>query len=187
LSIRKKPDGTLVAWESRKREVNMKKVYLVPNRCLGCEECIEACAKEHGGVPRNYVLWIDLVYPVQLRCSHCENAPCMRICPVDAIKRNEHGAVTIDESVCIGCGYCALVCPFGIPRFAEEAKKVVKCDMCSERLEEGEIPVCVRNCPTMALQFGEIEEFENERRKRLAKRVLEVGTYLREIITLQEG
>ena len=165
----------------------MKKVYLIPNRCLGCEECMEACAKEHGGVPRNYVLWIDVVYPIQLRCSHCEDAPCMRICPVNAIKRNEHNAVVIDESICIGCGYCALVCPFGIPKYAETTNKVVKCDLCSDRLEEGEVPVCVRNCPTMALQFGEIGEFEEWRRERIGKKMLEVGSYLREMIALQEG
>lgn len=165
----------------------MKRVYLIPNRCLGCEECIEACAKEHDWEARNYVLWIDMVYQVQLRCAHCENAPCMLVCPVDAIKKSEEGIVTIDEGVCIACGNCALVCPFGIPRFSAESKKMIKCDQCIDRQRKGEEPVCVRNCPTMALQFGEIEEYEEEKRKRTARRVLQAGTYLRDILMPQEG
>lgn len=165
----------------------MKRVYLIPNRCLGCEECIEACAKEHDWVGRNYVLWIDMVYPVQLRCAHCENAPCSIVCPVDAIKKTEEGATVIDEQVCIACGNCALVCPYGIPLFSEASKKMVKCDQCIDRQKEGEEPVCVRNCPTLALQFGEIEEYEAPKRERAARRILQAGSYIREILMPQEG
>ncbi len=164
----------------------MKKVYLIPNRCLGCEECIEACSKEHGWINRNYVLWIDDVYPVQLRCAHCENAPCMRVCPVEAIKVNEMGMVILDEGICIGCGNCVLVCPFGIPKLAEDGKKIVKCDSCYDRVKEGEMPVCVRNCPTLALQYGEIDEYASQKRKNSARLILESGMYLRELITSKE-
>ena len=164
-----------------------KKVYLIPNRCLGCEECIEACAKEHDWIANNYVEWIDLVYPVQMHCTHCTDAPCARVCPVDAIKITREGAMIIDESVCIGCGNCALVCPFGIPKFNTTTKKVVKCDMCIDRQREGKDPACVENCPTHALVFAEVDVFEEERRRRAAKRILETGTYLREILMPQVG
>jgi len=164
-----------------------KKVYLVPNCCLGCEECIEACAKEHGWDERNYVLWMDLVYPVQMHCNHCEDAPCERVCPVDAIKTTEEGAVVIDEAVCIGCGSCALICPFGIPQFSTTARKMVKCDQCIDRQREGRQPACVENCCTHALVFDDINVYEEEKRKRAAKRVLEAGTYLRDILMPQEG
>ena len=164
-----------------------KKVYLVPNRCLGCEECIEACAKEHNWDSRNYVEWIDMVYPVQMHCQHCSDAPCARVCPVDAIKTTEDGAVIIDEPVCIGCGNCALVCPFGIPQFSYSARKTVKCDQCVDRQRDGREPACVENCVTHALVFSEIGEYEEEKRKRAANRILEAGTYLRDILMPQEG
>jgi Fe-S-cluster-containing dehydrogenase component len=164
-----------------------KKVYLIPNRCLGCEECIEACAKEHEWAARNYVEWIDMVYPVQMHCSHCVDAPCARVCPVDAIKTTEEDAIVIDEAVCIGCANCALVCPFGIPRFSGSTKKVVKCDLCIDRLREGKEPACVENCPVHALVFVDIEEYETQKRERAARRILEAGTYLREILMPQEG
>jgi len=162
-----------------------KKVYLLPNRCLGCEECIEACAKEHEWVQRNYVEWIDLVYPVQIHCSHCVDAPCARVCPVDAIKTTEEEAIIIDEAVCIGCGSCALICPFGIPKFNDSTKKVVKCDLCIDRQREGKEPACVENCSTHALMFLEIEEIEAPKRERVARRLLDAGAYLREILVSQ--
>lgn len=164
-----------------------KKVYLIPNRCLGCEECIEACLKEHDWDARNYVEWIDMVYPVQMHCYHCVDAPCERVCPVDAIKTTEEGAVVIDDIVCIGCGSCALVCPFGIPRFSDATKKVIKCDQCIDRQREGREPACVENCGLHALVFAEIDEYEEEKRKRTARRILEAGTYLRDILMPQEG
>ncbi len=164
-----------------------KKVYLVPNRCLGCEECIEACAKEHGWENRNYVMWIDYVYPLNMHCYHCANAPCALVCPVDAIKISEEGATVVDESVCIGCGSCALVCPFGIPRISGNTKKAIKCDQCIDRQREGREPACVENCCTHALIFGELEDYESGKRERAAKRIMQAGTYLRDVLMPQEG
>jgi Fe-S-cluster-containing dehydrogenase component len=128
-----------------------------------------------------------MVYPVQMHCSHCVDAPCARVCPVDAIKTTEEDAIVIDEAVCIGCANCALVCPFGIPRFSGSTKKVVKCDLCIDRLREGKEPACVENCPVHALVFVDIEEYETQKRERAARRILEAGTYLREILMPQEG
>ena len=147
----------------------MKQIYFVPNRCLGCEECVVACEKAKGADPRAFVEIVDGYFPVPMRCNHCEDAPCKAACPTEAIYRAETGAVVIDEEKCIGCGTCVAVCPFGVPYISEATGKAVKCDMCTERVAAGEEPVCVAACPKNALIFVEREEPMQERRQRMAK------------------
>jgi Fe-S-cluster-containing dehydrogenase component len=107
------------------------------------------------------------------------------VCPVDAIKTTAEDAIIIDEAVCIGCGSCALICPFGIPKFDDTNKKVVKCDLCVDRVREGKEPACVENCPTHALMFMEVKDIEAPKRQRVARRLLDAGAYLREVLVLQ--
>lgn len=96
----------------------------------------------------------------QHRCMHCEDAGCMKVCPVPgAITRDTNGAVVINQELCTGCKYCVFGCPFDVPRYdAKDAEgfgtdKAYKCTMCFERQEMGEQPACTKTCPTGALSF----------------------------------
>ena len=95
----------------------------------------------------------------------------MAACPKDAIKRSASGAVVVDTALCIGCGTCSLVCPFGVPRVSARTGKVVKCDLCDDRVTRGERPICVESCPKGALRFGEVDEPLAMRRQRLARQL----------------
>lgn len=151
-----------------------------PGKCIGCNTCMAACTDVHkrAGLqshPRLKVTrsW-DATAPIL--CHHCEDAPCARVCPVNAIT---HGAdsIVLNEQTCIGCKLCALACPFGAitpdgtgiagvagikvstptysaaldPLLAWEVgvhAVAIKCDLCAFR-EQG--PACVQSCPTKAL------------------------------------
>lgn len=164
-----------------------KKVYLQPYHCLGCEECVEACAKEHGWDSHSHVFWVDKVYPVSIRCFHCEDPPCIKVCPVDAIKVSKDFGVQINGSVCIGCGSCVLACPFGVPVVSSNSGKMVKCDLCIDRQNEGKLPACVANCPYGALILTDFVDVRDDKREATAKKLIEAGTYLRAAIETVKG
>lgn len=149
----------------------MKQITFVPNRCVGCEECVFACEKAYDGESRAFVEIVDGYFPYPLRCNHCGDAPCKAACPAGAITRTANGAVVVNQTRCIGCGTCVTVCPFGVPRLSEHTHKVVKCDQCDERVEAGEEPLCVNACPKAALVFVEADEPQRGRRQRVAEMV----------------
>ncbi|MDI6605010.1 MAG: 4Fe-4S dicluster domain-containing protein [Thermoanaerobacteraceae bacterium] len=144
-----------------------KKVLFEPNICVGCEECVRACARWHEGETNAYVEQMG-IYNIPMRCMHCADAPCVAICPVKAISINKDGVVLVDKSKCIGCGSCLLVCPFGIPRIDTSAKIMRKCDLCIDRVKDGMEPACVQFCSVGALKFVDPEEVEKKRRERAA-------------------
>lgn len=146
----------------------MKRIHFVPNRCIGCEECVVACEKTHEWHARAFVEIVDGYFPIPMRCSHCDDAPCKAACPTEAIQRNEFGAIIVNKDKCIGCGTCAEVCPFGIPVINNVLGKMIKCDLCSDILPEQE-PVCVQACPKDALEFVEQDEPLVNRRQRMAR------------------
>jgi Fe-S-cluster-containing dehydrogenase component len=90
-------------------------------------------------------------------CNHCEDAPCVQVCPVGATFTTEDGVVLVDEEYCIGCGYCIQACPYGARWFHPEKRVAAKCTFCYHRLAEGLVPACVEVCPTAARIFGEVE------------------------------
>jgi Fe-S-cluster-containing dehydrogenase component len=149
----------------------MKQVYLIPHRCMGCEECLVSCEKAHDWETRAYVEIVDGYFPFPMRCNHCQDPPCMAACPRDAIKRSAAGAVVVDPDRCIGCGTCVIVCPFGVPYVSARTGKVVKCDLCDDRVTAGDRPICVESCPKGALEFGELDEPLAMRRQRLARHI----------------
>ncbi len=149
----------------------MKQVYLIANRCMGCEECVVSCEKAHAWESRAYLEIVDGFFPFPLRCNHCQDAPCIAACPSDAVKHSATGAVVVAQNKCIGCGTCAIVCPFGVPYVSPKTGKVVKCDLCDELVTQGEKPICVASCPKGALEFGERDEPLAARRQRLAQQV----------------
>ncbi len=88
-------------------------------------------------------------------CLHCEEPGCLYACPAPgAIVQYENGIVDFNQEHCIGCQYCVSGCPFDIPRFNAETRKVYKCNMCVDRVEAGLEPACVKTCPTNAISWG---------------------------------
>src|SRR5262250_2633733 len=89
------------------------------------------------------------------QCMHCADPGCLRACPADgAIVQYANGIVDFQQENCIGCEFCVSGCPFNIPRFNKETKKVYKCTLCSDRVSQGLEPACIKSCPTGCLHFG---------------------------------
>jgi len=172
--------------------------------------CAEACHKAHN-VPRwdnakDEIKWIwgepyhnafpaqenhhtkeDLAHKmVPVLCNHCDNPPCVRVCPTQATWRREDGIVMMDWHRCIGCRYCITACPYGSRSFnwrdprpaIEEIDKtfptrvrgvVEKCTFCNERLARGEQPACVEACEGGEIVFGDLEDPNSEVRNLLAE------------------
>jgi carbon-monoxide dehydrogenase iron sulfur subunit len=90
----------------------------------------------------------------------------MAICPSNAITRqHENAPVMLDSSRCIGCHACILACPFGVIKQSPDNKNLVKCDLCFHRLEEGREPACVEACPTKAVKYISVEEYNSAKRR----------------------
>jgi len=178
-------------------------------KCLrdqGCTKCIQACHRAHNvpqfREPNHQIVWIwkerferafasqQSEYtaetfrdkPVLVLCNHCNNPPCVRVCPTRATWKREDGLVMMDWHRCIGCRYCVAACPYGSrsfnwvdprPRipilnadFPTRTKGVVeKCTFCEERLARGQAPACVEACPDKALVFGDLADQDSEVRK----------------------
>lgn len=103
-------------------------------------------------------------------CMHCDDPACVSVCPVGAFVKTPEGPVIYHEKICIGCRYCMIACPFGIPKY-EWSKKlplVKKCTGCHERVVEGLDPACVTACPT-AMQYGPRDEMIKLAKERLAR------------------
>jgi formate dehydrogenase beta subunit len=99
---------------------------------------------------------------VKKQCMHCEDPACLSACFVDAFKKTPSGAVTYDPSVCVGCRYCMVACPFDIPAYEYDepiTPRVMKCTFCFDRISQaGRVPACVEICPTETLRFGKRSE-----------------------------
>jgi len=154
------------------------------DRCVACKRCVIECAIAHSEssnifeaaseypAPKSRVSiqpWGSFSVPVQ--CRHCEGAPCAIVCPTGAMHRiDKDGPVILDNSLCVGCGSCALVCQFGVPRITADRKAVYKCDLCIDRLEEGQEPACVSACHTDALVFVSTDELKKRYSKSFSER-----------------
>lgn len=151
-------------------------------RCIGCQACTVAC-KVLNDVPEGFSrLQVQIRSPehepealshfqfVRVSCQHCEDAPCVSVCPTGASFRDENGIVQVDKSRCIGCDYCVAACPFHVRYLNPQTGIADKCNFCADtRLETGQSPACVSVCPTDALKFGrrddpEIQHWINQKR-----------------------
>jgi tetrathionate reductase subunit B len=91
-------------------------------------------------------------------CNHCENAPCVQVCPVGATFNAPGGFVLVDPEHCVGCGYCIQACPYGVRFLNPERHIADKCTWCYHRVSHGLQPACVTVCPTGARQFGDRDD-----------------------------
>ncbi len=134
------------------------------DRCTGCKACVSACSSlnglEEGETWRDvgFVLGGDLAPTYQqtitTACHHCEDPGCLNGCPVGAYEKDQDtGLVRHLDDQCIGCSYCILKCPYDVPKYSKTRGIVRKCDMCHQRLAEGEAPACVQACPTEAIRI----------------------------------
>ncbi len=154
-------------------------------RCMACHSCEIACAVAHSAskvleeaiheeprpVPRVSVEASGEAC-VPLQCRHCEDAPCVAICPTKALEKlGPNLPVILKEKQCIGCKFCVIVCPFGVITLRRDGKVALKCDLCVERLAEGEDPACVSACPTGALALRKVEDFVRDRRREAARQI----------------
>lgn len=160
-------------------------------RCVGCWSCAVICKSENdvplgmwwnrilsegealdtptvlGG--RHELQWLPLA------CQHCDNAPCVKVCPVGATYHRDDGIVMMDNERCIGCRYCMIACPYGVRVFnwgaparptdfdtgmvaARPIGTVEKCTFCVHRITDGQVPSCVWSCPEGARVFGDLND-----------------------------
>lgn len=98
-------------------------------------------------------------------CKHCLEPSCVAVCPSGALWKRSDGPVLYDVNRCIGCGYCEMACPWGVPHFDHELNSIRKCTMCFDRIDQGLKPSCVATCPTESLQFMTLEEAQNRARE----------------------
>lgn len=131
-----------------------KSLVMVPEKCTGCMQCELACSYEHEGAfnpakSRIKVFnYVEEARNVPYTCTQCDEAWCMRVCPVDAITTDETtGAKVVNDNICVGCKVCTIACPFGTINYNQTTGKVLKCDLC-----DGD-PACADVCPTDAILY----------------------------------
>jgi Fe-S-cluster-containing dehydrogenase component/formate-dependent nitrite reductase membrane component NrfD len=141
------------------------------NRCIGCHACTVACKEENSvplGVFRTWVKYIEKgQFPHTsrhfgvMRCNHCDDAPCVAICPTGALFRRDDGIVDFDNSRCIGCQSCMQACPYDALYLDPASHTAAKCNFCAHRIEMNLEPACVIVCPTQAISAGDIDNPES--------------------------
>lgn len=160
-------------------------------KCANERACVEGCQKKHNllapvewiKVKKMQDVELESPYWLPQMCYHCDNPPCVKVCPVDATFKRSDGLVAIDADRCIGCKFCMAACPysartfnFGRPEQVAyfEAHKddagictsskpntvgtVSKCDGCPDEIEKGNLPACVKKCPNGVIYYGDENE-----------------------------
>jgi formate dehydrogenase iron-sulfur subunit len=122
---------------------------------------------------------------VRSLCMHCLEPACVSACPVGALRKTSKGPVVYDAEKCIGCRYCLMACPFGVPKYQWERPLPIvgKCILCSQRIEAGQPTACAAVCPTGATLFGERDALVEEARGRLRRHP---GRYVNHVYGLEE-
>jgi Fe-S-cluster-containing dehydrogenase component len=181
------------------------------SRCIGCRRCVYGCVEENNQSRAPQTHWITVLemdkadgvnlqnadayydhktvpapgkFYMPVACQHCENPPCVKVCPVQATWKEKDGIVVIDYDWCIGCRNCIAACPYGARRFnwgtpsipANELNPVTeylgnrprqrgvveKCSWCIQRTRKGLYPKCVEVCPVGARKFGNLLDPDSE-------------------------
>ena len=147
--------------------------------CIGCHACTVACKSEHDvplGVNRTWVKYIETgSFPnvsrhfSVMRCNQCDDAPCMTICPTNALYRAPNGVVDFNDDNCIGCKGCMNACPYDALYINPATNTAQKCNFCNHRIEQDLEPSCVVVCPTHAIKVADLDNPLNEATKIIAR------------------
>ena len=137
-------------------------------KCVGCMDCVVACKTENDvpeGFCRDWIVdEVNGVFPElrmeirSERCNHCDNPPCVPVCPVQATFQREDGVVLVDNERCVGCAYCVQACPYDARFINHETQTADKCTFCEHRLEVGLLPACVESCVGGARVIGDMND-----------------------------
>lgn len=165
-------------------------------RCVGCRSCEEGCNtvnelpkpakaysdksvlnKKRRFSTTEFTVVNKMVQkgsPIfwKTQCNHCLEPACASVCFVNAFEKLPSGAVVYDASVCVGCRYCMMACPFEVPTYEYDdpyTPEIVKCTLCAPRIEKGLLPGCVESCPTESLIFGKRDDLLKIARARIEK------------------
>jgi Fe-S-cluster-containing dehydrogenase component len=154
-------------------------------RCIGCHACTVACKSENSVPVGSFRTWVKYTekgaFPAVrrhfsvLRCNHCTKAPCVTICPVNALEKRADGIVDVDRGACIGCRACMQACPYDAIYLNADSGSVEKCHFCAHRIERKLAPACVVVCPEEAIVFGDLDQPDS----RIARMVAEHETLIR--------
>jgi Fe-S-cluster-containing dehydrogenase component len=189
--IKPVPDMPSVSNAEARQGIPGKKFVMVIDlsRCKNLKKCQEACNHTHH--LHSEQNWIK-IYPMQdapttapywlpSTCMHCDEPPCVKVCPVDATFKRKDGIVLIDSDRCIGCRFCMAACPYSTRVFnwekpdsmtpeleampyscetsvPQKVGTVGKCDFCPDMARKGELPHCVSACPNGVFMFGDENE-----------------------------
>lgn len=183
------PGKALLAGDAQE-DKEFVSILVDTTRCVGCQSCTVACAETNGlpepdldaldeGLVRNtsekqwtlinrFEVDDEEIY-VKKQCMHCDQPACAAACPTMALLKTEEGPVIWRADKCMGCRFCMVSCPFEMPKFEYDSPipKIQKCRMCFERLQEGEEPACVSECPEGALVFGKKRDLLDEAKRRI--------------------
>jgi Fe-S-cluster-containing dehydrogenase component len=163
----------------------MRYGFVIDNRkCIGCHACTVACKTENHvplSVNRTWVKYVEKgeypntrrVFQVT-RCNHCENPPCVTICPVTAMYQRKDGIVDFSSERCIGCKACMQACPYDSIYIDPDEGTAAKCHFCAHRTEVGLEPSCVVVCPEHAIIAGDLDECDGEIAQLLARETVRV-------------
>jgi formate dehydrogenase iron-sulfur subunit len=176
----------------------MSKALLYDNTmCIGCKQCEQACATQNklrydeqvaseGQSDHKFTVVLTKNDKFMRRlCMNCSEPACASVCPVGALKKTAAGPVTYDENRCMGCRYCMVACPFGVPKYewSKVLPRVQKCTMCPDRVLAGKPTACAEICPTGATKFGDRDELIIEAQQRIRGNP---GQYVNHIYGLTE-
>ena len=187
--------ATASARERRKAPSDAVGLLYDTTKCIGCKACVVACkeasvtpkltaerATYNGGLydapialserTRNVIQLYkegDQQSYVKKQCMHCVDPACVGACMLGALHKAKFGIVAYDVDKCVGCRYCEMACPFNVPKFewTKLNPRIVKCELCKERLADGKKPACADVCPRGAVIFGKRDELLLEARARL--------------------
>lgn len=136
--------------------------------CIGCHACTVACKTEHEVPVGQFRTWVKYIDKGQwpsssrafgvLRCNHCTDAPCVKICPTKSLFKREDGIVDFDSDRCIGCKSCMQACPYDAIYIDEDSHTAAKCNFCAHRVDDGLEPACVVVCPTRSIWAGDLDD-----------------------------